>query len=126
MAKEVRKIKRQDSLEFILNIHYAKRIPQIIHSFGLFVDNDLKGIVTFGSPPAQNVCKCICGDNYKYEVIDSLLYFSRTKIKKNNSEDLVDTSEIDQTFIFSPSEKNYSKDFVDTGEIILSEGCMFY
>ncbi|RPG68918.1 MAG: hypothetical protein CBD07_001260 [Flavobacteriaceae bacterium TMED147] len=64
--------------------------------------------------------------SYKYEVIDSLLYFSRTKIKKNNPEDLVDTSEIDETFIFSPSEKNYSKDLVDTGEIIVSEGCMFY
>ena len=70
MEKKVKKIKRQDTLEFILNIHYAKRIPQIIHSFGLFVNNDLKGIVTFGSPPAQNVCKCICGDNYKSEVIE--------------------------------------------------------
>ena len=64
--------------------------------------------------------------SYKYEVIDGLLHFSRTKIKKNNTEDLVDTSEIDQTFIFSPSEKNYSKDLVDTGEIIVSDGCMFY
>ena len=64
--------------------------------------------------------------SYKYEVIDSLLHFSSNKIKNNNSEDLVDTSEIDQTFIFSPSEKDYSKDFVDTGEIIVSEGCMFY
>ena len=40
---------------------------------------------------------------YKYEVIDGLLHFSRTKI-----------------------DKNYSKDFIDTGEIIVSEGCMFY
>ena len=63
---------------------------------------------------------------YKYEVIDGLLHFSRTKIDKNYSKDFVDTGEIDQTFIFSPSEKNYSKDFIDTGEIIVSEGCMFY
>ena len=70
MEKEVKKIKREDTLEFILNIHYAKRIPQIIHSFGLFVNNDLQGIVTFGNPPSFNVCKCICGDYYKYEVIE--------------------------------------------------------
>ena len=63
---------------------------------------------------------------YKYEVIDGLLHFSRTKIDKNYSKDFVDTGEIDQTFIFSSSEKNYSKDFIDTGEIIVSEGCMFY
>ena len=70
MAKEVRKIKREDTLEFILNIHYAKRVPQIIHSYGLFEDNNLKGVVTFGSPPSQNVCKCICGDIYKSEVLE--------------------------------------------------------
>ena len=63
---------------------------------------------------------------YTYEVIDGLLHFSRTKIEKNNSKDVADTGEIDQTFIFSPSEKNYLKDVVDTGEIIVSEGCMFY
>ena len=64
--------------------------------------------------------------SYKYEVIDDLLHFSRTKIEKNNSKDVADTGEIDQTFIFSPSKKNYSKDLVDTGEIIVFEGCMFY
>ncbi len=48
---------------------------------------------------------------YKYEVIDSLLYFSNTD---------------NQTFIFSPSNKNYSKDFLDTGKIIEQQGCMFY
>ena len=48
---------------------------------------------------------------YKYEVIDSLLYFSNTD---------------GQEFIFHPSDKNYSKDFIDTGEILVSEGCTFY
>ena len=63
---------------------------------------------------------------YKYEVIDGLLNFSSTKFKKNYSKDFVDTDEINETFIFNPSEKNYSEDFVDTDEIIVLEGCRFY
>ena len=48
---------------------------------------------------------------YKYEIIDSLLYFSNTE---------------GQEFIFYPSNKNYAKDLIDTGEIIEQEGCMFF
>ena len=48
--------------------------------------------------------------NYRYEVIDGLLHFSRG----------------DQTFIFHPSEKNYSKDSLDTDEIVVLDGCLFY
>ena len=66
-------------------------------------------------------------DNKFYTKLNTLLLLASVTLwKKNNPEDLVDTSEIDETFIFSPSEKNYSKDLVDTGEIIVSEGCMFY
>lgn len=37
--------------DWLLNKHYAKRIPSIEYSFGIFDDNILKGVCTFGSPP---------------------------------------------------------------------------
>jgi len=70
MEKEVKKIKREDTLEFLLNIHYAKRIPTILYSFGLFINNELKGVITYGNPPGANVCNCICGDKYRNEVLE--------------------------------------------------------
>ena len=68
--KEVKKIDRKETLDWLLNIHYAKRVPMIKFSFGLFVNKQLKGIITYGNPPAQNVCKCVCGESYKNEVLE--------------------------------------------------------
>lgn len=35
---------------FILNVHYAKRLPCIQHAFGLFERGHLVGVTTFGQP----------------------------------------------------------------------------
>jgi len=40
--------------DWILYKHYAKRIPSISYAFGLFIDNVLNGICTFGFPPNYN------------------------------------------------------------------------
>lgn len=37
--------------EWLLYKHYAKRMPSIEYSFGLFHDNLLSGVCTFGCPP---------------------------------------------------------------------------
>ena len=50
----VRKIFSKETHTWLKEIHYAKRIPPITHSFGLF-DIEKKimvGVVTYGSPPA--------------------------------------------------------------------------
>ena len=70
MEKEVRKIERKDTLDWLLNIHYAKRVPLIRYSFGLFINDILKGVITYGNPPSPNVCVCICGEKYKKEVLE--------------------------------------------------------
>jgi hypothetical protein len=57
MIKEkylVKNINHKDCYPFLMEIHYARRIPSICHSFGLFdLDkNILVGVITFGIPPA--------------------------------------------------------------------------
>lgn len=47
----VKSIKSFECKEWLLYKHYAKRIPLIIYSFGLFKDNQLVGVCTFGNPP---------------------------------------------------------------------------
>lgn len=66
----VQPIPRQDTYWFILNKHYAKRIPPISLSFGLFKKDDLVGIVTYGRALTQTVSKGICGEEYWKEVIE--------------------------------------------------------
>ena len=51
---QIRKVSHKECYPFLLKIHYAKRIPNICHSFGLFdlEKNVIVGVITFGLPPA--------------------------------------------------------------------------
>lgn len=66
----VEPIAPQDTHWFVMNKHYAKRIPQISKSFGLFKNQDLVGIVTYGKALTQVVSKGVCGEKYWKEVIE--------------------------------------------------------
>jgi len=64
---------------YILGIHYAQRMPSISYSYGLFKDDVMVGIVCYGSPPSQSLCKGICGAEYK----DKILELNRLCLKNN-------------------------------------------
>jgi len=55
---------------FLLNIHYAKRIPSISYAYGLFDNDDLIGVCTFGSPASPYLCKGLLGEKNKKLVIE--------------------------------------------------------
>lgn len=50
--------------EWLINKHYAKRIPSISYSFGLFNKNILVGVLTIGKPASPSLCIGICGSEY--------------------------------------------------------------
>ncbi len=67
---KVQSIKSEETYDWLLNKHYAKRIPSISYAFGLYKDKILEGICTFGSPPSNALCVGICGKDYKSYVIE--------------------------------------------------------
>ena len=66
----VKSIKRDETLTWLKNIHYARRIPMIMYAFGLYKDDVLRGIITYGKPVGKDLCICICGQKYKSEVLE--------------------------------------------------------
>jgi len=52
---DVRVISGKMCYPFLLKIHYARRIPSIMYSFGLFFNNELIGVVTYGAPPSPTL-----------------------------------------------------------------------
>ena len=66
---KVKSIAKHLCKEWLLHIHYAKRIPSIIYAFGLF-KNDLVGVLTFGMPPSSTLSSSICGEDYKNIVLE--------------------------------------------------------
>ena len=92
----VNSIPKEQTYEWLLKKHYAKRIPSIVYSFGLYRDNILEGVITYGIPPAEN-CMLSCGEDYK----DKTLELNRV-IKNDNLGKNVQSYFISQTFKLLP------------------------
>jgi hypothetical protein len=73
-------IKNEESYPWLLEKHYAKRIPQIMFAFGLYEQNQLVGIVTYGIPPSPTLCVGICGKEWA----DKVLELNRLCLQDNN------------------------------------------
>ena len=67
---KVERVAYEDTKDFILNKHYAQRMPSISYAFGLFIDDTLRGVCTFGKPASPSLCKGICGEEYKAHVYE--------------------------------------------------------
>ena len=63
-------IKTEEAVPWILQKHYAKRLPSISYAFGLYEDGILIGIVTYGMPASNQLCEGICGIENKQKVIE--------------------------------------------------------
>jgi len=88
---EVLPIKHEECEEWLLKIHYAKRIPLIMHSFGLYVDKKLDGIITYGMPASPALCVGVCGVDHRHLVLE-LNRLCLLNNKKNQASFLVGNS----------------------------------
>ena len=76
---KVKKISYEETKPYLLEIHYAKRMPSISYAFGLFIDNNLCGVITYGKPPSSTLRKGLAGEkNIKY-----VLELNRLCLKNN-------------------------------------------
>ena len=79
---KVESIPKDQTKEWLLYKHYAKRIPSISYSFGLYCDWQLVGVCTYGLPPAENVQLC-CGEEYKNNAIELNRLIKNDGLEKN-------------------------------------------
>lgn len=71
MKTEIKQIDYQSARDFVLGIHYSGRMPSAVqYSFGWFVDDELKAVCIFSIPASNFVCKAICGEKYRHDVIE--------------------------------------------------------
>jgi hypothetical protein len=64
-------IKYEETKDWLLNVHYLKRMPPMNYAFGMFDDSgDVLGIVTFGVPASGPLCRGICGDQWERNVLE--------------------------------------------------------
>jgi len=76
----VKPIPYEQTKEWLLYKHYAKRMPPIMYSFGLYNENILEGVCTFGD----------CGGNPKLlELYKNILELNRLVINKNQQKNIL-------------------------------------
>lgn len=75
----IRRIDYKEAIPFILNIHYAKRVPSITFAYGLFKNKELTGIISYGTPASPSLCIGIAGKENKNLVLE----LNRLVLKKN-------------------------------------------
>jgi hypothetical protein len=73
-------IKNEETYPWLLEKHYAKRIPQIMFAFGLYEEDKLMGVVTYGIPASPSLCMGICGKDYS----DKVLELNRVCLQNND------------------------------------------
>lgn len=89
-------IKPELCKEWLLYKHYARRIPQIMYSFGLYDNSTLTGVITYGLP--ANILLCYsCGEKFK----SNFLELNRL-VKNDNLEKNVQSYFVSQTFRLLP------------------------
>jgi hypothetical protein len=67
---QVKPIKNIEVEPWLLEKHYARRIPQIMFAFGLYVEEELTGVITYGIPASPSLCMGICGEEYSDKVLE--------------------------------------------------------
>lgn len=91
--KYVRRITYDETKPFLLNVHYARRMPCITDAFGMFVNQQLVGVCTFGVPASRPLCIGIAGEKNAHNVLElNRLCFLPDQNKKNYASFLVSQS----------------------------------
>ena len=93
----VSSIDADDCKEWFLYKHYAHRLVNIVHAFGLFnKDKILQGVCTYGMPLNDNCC-LMCGPDYKKNVLELNRLIKNDGLPKN-----IQTWFVAQTFKILP------------------------
>lgn len=79
----VKSIKSEQTYDWVLHKHYAKRIPSISFAFGLYESEILRGILTIGKPASPSLCDGICGKEYSKYVYELNRLCVEDNLEKN-------------------------------------------
>lgn len=80
----VKSISISQCKEWLIYKHYAKRIPSISYSFGLYdFNNILQGVLTFGMPPSSTLAESICGKDFNNIVLELNRLIVNDGLEKN-------------------------------------------
>ena len=67
---EVQSIPSVEARPWILNRHYAKRMCPISYAFGIYEEENMIGVVTYGTPLSSTLRDGVCGKEWSSNVLE--------------------------------------------------------
>jgi len=67
---DVRPIYSKEAMEMVIKYHYSHRVVGARHCFGIFNSDVLLGCVVYSQPASYTLCKGVCGEFYKNNVLE--------------------------------------------------------
>ena len=67
---EVLPIKSEETRQWFLQKHYMKRMPLIMFAFGLYENNYLIGVISYGAPASPHLARGVCGEEHALDVLE--------------------------------------------------------
>jgi len=87
----VQPVTYDETKSWLLHRHYAKRMPQIQQAYGLYCGADLVGVVTYGIPASNHLCRGLAGVEYA-NIVWELNRLCLLNNKKNEASYLISQS----------------------------------
>jgi len=63
-------IKSEETRQWFLQKHYMKRMPLIMFAFGLYENNYLIGVISYGAPASPHLARGVCGEEHALDVLE--------------------------------------------------------
>ena len=70
MSILVLSIQNYEATPWIMEKHYAKRMPSVSYAFGAYRSGELIGVVTYGVPASPSLCMGVCGTEWRGKVLE--------------------------------------------------------
>lgn len=81
----IKQIDYKTAMYVVVKNHYLHRKASCSYAFGLFekATDEIVGVITYGSPVSSTLCKGVCGEEYKHEVIELTRLWIKDGTPKN-------------------------------------------
>ena len=83
MQISVQKVPKSVYADWLLNKHYAKRLCSVSYAYGLYMNQEIKGVVTYGMSPNNMLGTAIAGEKFKHLVYELNRLITVDNLPKN-------------------------------------------
>lgn len=88
-AYSIKRISYREAMRIVVANHYLHRKCASSHSFGLFLDGDIKGVICYGTPSSAPLRNTLCGPENALNVAELMRLWVCDSVPRNGESYLI-------------------------------------